>query len=371
MKKIINCLLVLIMLSGCASKDTGEIIEVSKETDNLGSGLIVDFIDVGQGDSSLINCDGSYMLIDGGPGSASKTIYTILNRLGIDKLDYIVASHPHSDHIGGLASALQASNVDTVLSPVVQFESSYFADFISELNKQDVSITVPQVNDTYKLGGCEFTILSVESDNEDVNNTSIVLQLNYGNTSFLFPGDIETDIERQLVADNKLSQVNVLKMSHHGSSDAIYSDFINIVEADYSIISCAGDNEYGHPHIETIDMLKQMDTTVLRTDIGGDIGCISDGNTVACNYIDQVSFDIDIQPYTNSKDSAEYNYANVDIDLDEVRTYIGNINSKTYHDVNCDYLPSKDNQVYFDSAREAQEAGYQPHYSCINNKEEY
>lgn len=368
MRKLKILFITLFSLCACSpvnKLDTNSLIELQED-----GYLIVNFIDVGQGDSTLINCNDHYMLIDGGPGSASNTLYAILSRLNISQLDYIVATHPHSDHIGGLSGALQVADVNMVLSPVVQYESSYFAEFLNVLQDKNVEITVPQVNDAYTLGGCEFTILSVDSSNEDVNNTSIVLQLDYGNTIFMFPGDAERDIEKQLVDNQKVDKVNVLKMSHHGSSDAIYNEFIASLNPDFSIISCASENEYGHPHVETVDMLKQMDTVVLRTDVGGDIKCISDGSCVACNYTSEVSFDTNITSYSNSEDCKEYEYATSNVDLDELKEYIGNTNSKIYHDVNCEYLPSKDNQVTFNSAREAQDAGYSPHYSCVNNKEE-
>ena len=249
------------------------VIEETADSENVSEDyeLMVRFIDVGQGDASLITCNGHSMLIDGGRSSSSDKIYTILKDAGIKYLDYIVATHPEADHIGGLAGALNYATVGTAFSPVTEAEGEAFQNFKKYLDKQDVGITVPEAGQQYELGAAVFTILGPISLSESNNNNSIVIKLTCGDTSFLFTGDAEEKEEQDILSSGADLGSTVLKVGHHGSSTSTSNAWLNAVSPSYAVISCGKDNEYGHPAEDVLSRFKERDVTVLRTDLQGDI----------------------------------------------------------------------------------------------------
>lgn len=242
----------------------------------------VHYIDVGQGDSILIMSGGEYMLIDGGPSSASEKVYAYLEKYGIDDLDYVVCTHAHEDHVGGLSGALNYAAAETVFCPVTEYDSRAFRSFKKYLGEQGVSITIPKVGDTYSLGEAEFEILSPEYiDEKDTNNTSIVIRMEYGETSFIFTGDAETESENYILDEGFEIRSDVLKVGHHGSVTSTSDDFLWEVAPDYAVISAAKGNDYGHPHRETLEKLEKAGVEIFRTDLEGDIICRSDGKNLS------------------------------------------------------------------------------------------
>ncbi len=247
------------------------------------AGLTIWYLDVGQGDSALITCDGESMLVDGGTSSQSSKIYTVLKNQGITRLKYIVATHPEADHVGGLPGALSYAACDVVLSPVTASDNNSFQKLSRKCAEKAVPIQVPAQGATYSLGGAVITILGPTDEiPNDANNNSIFFRLDYGTTSFLFTGDAE-QMEQQLIMWNEYDELHadVLKMPHHGSSNGASTAFLNAVNPTYAVISCKAGNSYGHPHQETMNLLQQHGTTVYRTDLQGDIVCVSDGTTIA------------------------------------------------------------------------------------------
>lgn len=263
----------------------------------------IQFIDVGQGDSALVECDGHYMLIDGGDISAGDTIYDLLNSKGIQKLDYLIVSHLHEDHYGGLIKALTAlkgkNPIGKTFSNANYSDKKSFQSFSEELNRCGSSITIPPVSPNkgepykFKLGSADVEVIDATSAEE---NDSLVLMITYGKTRFLFTGDIEFAGQKRLVekyANGSDSQykIDVLKMPHHGSWGAINANnndlyrLISTFTPDYVIISVGTGNKYGHPHKETLDLLDQARDKgaireVFRTDKNGDIVVKSDGQKV-------------------------------------------------------------------------------------------
>ncbi len=256
----------------------------SSETDvsfsETNSTFTVHFIDVGQADAALILCDGASMLIDGGNAADSNLIYTYLKKWDITYLDVVVNTHPHEDHVGGLAGALHYADVGIAYAPVTTYDSKAFCNFTKALEQKNLSLTVPTVGDTFSLGSAVVTVLGPITMTEEVNNTSIVLHITYGETSFLFMGDAEVAEEEELLAAKSLSPVTVLKVGHHGASTSTSEAFLKSVSPMYAVISVGKGNTYGHPTQQTLTRLGDAGIQVFRTDLQGDILCESDGKTV-------------------------------------------------------------------------------------------
>jgi len=241
----------------------------------------IHYIDVGQADAALVLCDGEAMLIDGGNAADSNLIYAYLKKHSIENLDYMICTHPHEDHVGGLAGALNYAKVDTVYAPVLSYESKAFSNFLANLQKQGVSITVPSPGDSFSLGSASVKILGPINPSDDPNNSSIVLRLEYGKTSFLFTGDAEREEEQDLLDAGSTLASTVLKVGHHGSANSTTYPFLREISPRYAVISVGKDNTYGHPTQAALSRLRDADVTLYRTDMQGDIICSSDGETVS------------------------------------------------------------------------------------------
>ena len=246
----------------------------------------VHYIDVGQGDCALILCDGQAMLIDGGEASQSSKVYAYLKEHGVDHLNYIVASHAHADHVGGLSGALNYATVNVALCPVLEYDTKTFRSFVKYLGQQNVSITIPHAGDTFKLGSATVQILAPLREYDDPNDTSIVMKVVYGETSFLFTGDATRIAEADILDAEYNLSANVLKVGHHGSDTSTSYPFLREIMPKYAIISVGKDNEYGHPTDNTLSRLWDADVQVFRTDSDGTIICTSDGK--------KVSFEVEI-----------------------------------------------------------------------------
>ncbi|MDR1765686.1 MAG: MBL fold metallo-hydrolase [Lachnospiraceae bacterium] len=282
-----------VVASGAASRDAQATVGTAPGSDEVtagespgGGGLTVYFLDVGQAESSLVVCDGEAMLIDGGNADDSSFIYAFLESHGIDHLRYMVATHAHEDHVGGLAGALNYATVDTVFFPMpieealVQTDTKAFNSFIKYLEEQKKAITIPKPGDVYALGGATIRILGPLNKYDDINDDCIVLRLVYGATSFLFTGDAMRDEETDIVDAGYELESTVLSVGHHGSDTSTSYVFLRSVMPRYAVISCGAGNQYGHPHEEVLSRLRDADVTVYRTDLQGTITATSDGVSV-------------------------------------------------------------------------------------------
>lgn len=241
----------------------------------------VHFIDVGQADATLILCDGKSMLIDGGNAADSNLIYSYLKKLSLTYLDYIVCTHAHEDHVGGLSGALNYATVGTALAPVTSYDSRAFSNFASYLAKQNVAITVPSAGDTFALGSASVNILGPVTSTSNTNNTSIVLRVVYGDTSFLFTGDAEREEEQDILSAGYILDSTVLKVGHHGSDSSTSYVWLREIMPEYAVISVGKDNSYGHPTDAVLSRLRDADAKTYRTDMQGDVICVSDGKAVS------------------------------------------------------------------------------------------
>ena len=221
----------------------------------------IDFLDVGQGDASLVQCDGHYMLIDGGEAKKSDLIYAYLKQRSIKNLDVMVATHSDADHIGGLSGALNYATVGAAYSSITESDTKAFQSFVKYLSKQGKTIIVPKAGDTFSLGSAQVTILGPTKASKDDNNNSIVLRVVYGSTSFLFAGDAETDEEQAILSSKRTLASTVLKVAHHGSKSSTGDKFLRSVSPKYAVISVGKDNSYGHPAEETLSKFKNANVT--------------------------------------------------------------------------------------------------------------
>lgn len=315
-----------------------------------GSTFQIQFIDVGQADAALISCDDHYMLIDGGNREDSSRIYSVLQKNSIDHLDIVVGSHAHEDHIGGLPGAYQAVSVDLTLSPVTEYDSKVFKTFKSKAEEQGSGLIVPSIGSTYTLGAAVVQILGLNGG-EDANDTSIILKVTYGDTSFLFTGDAEYDAEHAVLDSGADLSATVLKVGHHGSDTSTCYPFLRAVSPQYAVISVGAGNSYGHPDDGTLSKLRDAGVEVFRTDLQGDIFCTSDGKTVYFETQKQANEE-QVNPTVADGSGQE--------SVDQSGTYIGNVNTLKFHRTSCSSLPKESNRIYFDNRSAAVDAGYEP-----------
>lgn len=244
--------------------------------------LVIHFIDVGQADASVVLCDGKSLMIDGGNSKDSSLIYSYLqNTLELSHLDYMIATHPHEDHVGGLAAALNACTIGEVFSPVLEYKSEAFSSFLYYVGVQEREIIIPYVGQSFMLGSAKVQFLSPVKNYSDMNDNSIVVRIVYGNTSFLFTGDAGWDSEHDIVEAGYELESTLLKVGHHGSNSSSSYIFLREVSPLYAVISVGKRNQYGHPSEDVLSRLRDIGAEVYRTDLQGDVICVSDGDSLS------------------------------------------------------------------------------------------
>ena len=245
---------------------TGETITEDFISNNNTS-LKTYFFNVGQADSILIQNNEKNMLIDAGNNEDGEMLVNNLKQLNVEKIDYLIGTHPHEDHIGGMDNIINNFEIGTIYMPNVQTNTKTFEDVLAAVSNKNLKIETPKVNDTFLLGEANCKILSVTDDEDNLNQSSIVIQLNFKDLSYLFMGDAEKEIEESI----DVGKVNILKVGHHGSDTSSSLDFINKIAPEVSIISVGKDNSYGHPSDDVIKRLENIGSKVYRTDEVGNI----------------------------------------------------------------------------------------------------
>ena len=243
----------------------------------------VHYINVGQGDSILIQVNNINILIDAGPKDSKTQLMNYLSSLKIEKLDYVVATHPHEDHIGNMADVINNFQVVNFYAPKVESTTKTFEKMISALKYNNLKINVIKAGvDSIDLGdNTKVTVFSPNKDKyENLNNYSPIIKVEYKKNSFLFTGDAEKEVEKEVLSAGYNISADVLKFGHHGSSSSTSEEFFKKVNPSIGVICAGTDNSYGHPHKETLKLIKKNNLTVYRTDLDGNVVLVSDGQNI-------------------------------------------------------------------------------------------
>ncbi len=250
-------------------------VEKEKEDKEEKERLEVTFIDVGQADSILIRFEDQYTLIDAGNNSDGKELVKYFKGLNIEEFKYVIATHAHEDHIGGMDDIIENFKIENFYIPDRVSTTITFEEVLDALDKKDLVFDSLEINETFSLGDAKFDVIYANDTAEDLNDTSTVLRLEYEDVSFLFMGDASSKVENNILKSNIKS--DVLKVGHHGSSLSTSTAFLNKVLPKYAVISVGEDNKFEHPSETTIDRLKKVGALLHRTDIDGNITIESDG----------------------------------------------------------------------------------------------
>lgn len=247
--------------------------------------LKVYFFDVGQADSILITNNGHNMLIDAGNNEdGPKLVKYIKEDLGITEFDYLIGTHPHEDHIGGLDDIINNFDIKKIYLPDITTTTKTFEDVLDAISSKELTITIPKIGETFKLGEADFTILYTGTNSSDLNSTSIITKMIFGKYSYLFTGDTTSDIEKTILDQN--IDIDVLKVAHHGSKYSSSLEFLKKTTPSYAIISVGKNNSYNHPSSETINNLKKYTNNIYLTSELGTILLTSNGQTIDVSYLD-------------------------------------------------------------------------------------
>lgn len=394
MKKYLSILLILCMcLTACTTTNqatstseksqsdttSGEAVQSGQEekaakapdTSKPEGTLEVHYIDVGQGDATLIKCGSHAMLIDGGNNNKGTTVQLYLKKQGVESLDYVIGTHPDADHIGGLDVIVYKYNCDTVIMPDYEKDTKTYQELVDVIHDKNMKITYPVVGEQYALGEAKFTIIAPNSNSYggNANDYSVAILLEYGKNRFLFTGDAEEASEAEMLTNGIDISADVYKVAHHGSRSASTQEFLNAVHPKYAVISCGEGNSYGHPHAEVLNRLRSMGVEVFRTDEQGSIIASSDGENITWNCSATDSWQSGEQTESDRENSEDENSGNAisDAVTSEQTTYVLNTNTKKFHRETCgsvSQIKEENFQKVQMSREELEQSGYSPCKNC-------
>lgn len=270
------------------NKDVNTIVDVSKNNDVSTSmvepKLQIHYIDVGQADAILIKQNEHFMLIDAGKNDTEESLLNYLRELGVSKFDYIIGTHVHEDHIGGMDKVIENFDVENIFFPKQTSTTKTFENFAKAVQAKNKKLYAPSSKETFTLGEASFEILAPNSSEyKEANDYSIVVKLKYKNKSFLFMGDAEEVSEKEILDNNLDVKADVLKIGHHGSKTSTSTEFLEKVDPSLAVISVGKDNSYKHPSKETMVRLQASSIPVYRTDESGTIILNCDGDKISLN----------------------------------------------------------------------------------------
>ncbi len=245
--------------------------------------LSLQMLDVGNADCLLLRQGEHFMLIDAGEADTADEVVSALREQGVQRLEMVIATHPHADHIGGMATVIQAFPIDRfILQPVPESLTPTSAAYRRMLDaleeKTEIDITDATEGGTFALGEAQVTVFPLLDEYEDLNNYSVVTRVTYGDCAFLLMGDAEEPVEKAILASGRSVAANVLKVGHHGSSTSSSSEFLRAVHPEVALIPCGAGNAYGHPHETTVEKLQDVGAEIHRSDINGDVAVSTDGS---------------------------------------------------------------------------------------------
>jgi len=345
--------------------------------------LKVHYINVGQADAILLQQGSSSMLIDAGNNADGDTVKNYIDKLGINQLDFVVGTHPHEDHIGGLDYVINSFKIGKIYLPKATSTTKTYMDVANAISAKGMKATAPVISESFKLGEATCTILAPNGTGyKDANNYSIVLRVTFGSTSFMFDGDAEDVSENEMLAKGLDVSANVLKVGHHGSTSSTTAAFLSKVNPQYAVISVGKGNDYGHPHQGTMEKLKAKGIKVYRTDENGTIICTSDGKNISFNnnegsynYAGAGTSSTSKSPSTANESSQTAQsttstggntntQGTTSAPVQNEMKYIGNRGTKKFHNESCRYANEIKDKVIFNSREEAVNGGYSPCKTC-------
>lgn len=382
-KYIVNLMLTVSVLVGAVSFTPVVISVASGKVDEMQ----VHFIDVGQGDSTLITCGNYSMLIDAGDDSKGTTIQNYLQKKKIENLDYLVLTHPDADHIGGAPVIITKFDIDKVFLSNYEKDNKTYQKLIQALDNKRLKYSTPKVGTQYSLGTATVTILAPNDEYDNPNDSSIALLIQNGDNTFLFTGDASEDAENDIL-NNKIDiSADVYKVGHHGSRYSTSKDFFKAVNPTYAVISCGENNSYGHPHAETLNTLRTNGVKVYRTDEEGTIIATSDGKNITFNVPASETWKAGEPTGTGETASStktesasttekaqtknEEAAAIIEEPPKEVSeaatselTYVLNTKTKKFHKPTCNSLPTANRKDSSESRESIIAQGYEPCKRC-------
>ncbi len=328
-------------------------------------------LDVGQGQSTLVEADGHYMLIDGGGRNASSFTVSYLQQQGVQYLDYIAASHYDEDHISGLIGVLSAFPCGLLLVPPYSGGGELYQSFASAALSNGCTILHSYAGQSYELGSAVVDVVSpVRMDHQLENDMSLGFHISYGDTSVLVCGDAEQESEMDMAQSVEELQADILVADHHGGSTSCTDAFLDVAAPVYTLISCGRDNTYGHPSMEALQRIQNHGSSLYRTDLQGTIVAYSDGagiwfNTEACTDWSSGTAALTSE-LAGDAGSGEVPDRSIDAEAGDYQ-YVCNMNSKKFHYPNCDSVNQmkEENRLYTNHSREELIAeGYKPCGNC-------
>lgn len=335
-----------------------------------GSNLEMYFIDVGQADCILSKLpNGQVMLIDGGNNEDGEYLVNLFKNMGISKIDYLIGTHPHEDHIGGLDNIVRDFDIGKVYMPNKYTDTKTFEYLIEAIENKQLKITKPVSGDyIYNTDDLKIRILApISAEYSNLNDYSICIRMDYKDSSFLLTGDAEKKVEDEILAKNYDIDVDVFKAGHHGSTTSNSNKFLNKVTPEYTIISVGTENEYGHPHDEILATLQQRGSKVFRTDLNGTIKVTTDGKNIKVEAERGTNQTINITtpvqnttPVTETKPIEQENPTTVTAPTDNHTVYV-TPNGAKYHEEGCVHLGKNTRAL---SVEDAISEGYEPCKGC-------
>ena len=352
----------LVITSACGIPSTANAAAVQPMT--------VNFIDVGQGDSTLITCGGESMLIDAGDTDKGTTVQLYLKKQGVKALKYLVLTHPDSDHIGGAPVIITKFNIGSAYVSNFKKTTKTYDKVVQAFKYKSITPTTPKVGSQVTLGTATVTFLAPNRIYDTPNNSSIALLVQDGSKRFLFTGDAEEEAESDIVDTGINIKADVYQVGHHGSSTASSDKLLDAVQPTAAVISCGEGNKYGHPHSETLTKFRSRGIATYRTDEEGSIVAVTDGKTISWSVPASTTWQAGEKTESSTKTTAaaaSKKSAKSSTKASSGTEYILNTNTKKFHLPTCSSvskMSEKNKQESVESREQLISEGYQPCKIC-------